>query len=145
MQCTSMFMCILCCTVTVSAALVVPMSYVAVWGIIEVVQDLRPGLLCIHLANTCQPEEGVCMLTACSILMLYMGGSNGSQCGTHFDCLSVGMPLRLSLDEPLRAHTQTHTLRWIMMSHRKGCIVALWLTVHNSRARKCCAQGTLVL
>ena len=80
-----------------------PMSYVAVWGIIEVVQDLRPGLLCIHLANNCQPEEGVCMLTACSVLMLYMGGSNGSQCGTHFDCLSVGMPLRLSLDMSLES------------------------------------------
>jgi len=75
------------------STLVVPMSYVAVWGIIEVVQDLRPGLLCIHLANTCQPEEGVCMLTTCPILMLYMGGSDGSQ-------YQVGMPLRLSLDEP---------------------------------------------
>jgi len=68
--------------------------------IIEVVEDLECGLLCTLLPDTHQLEEGAHMLTACSVLMLSMGGSDGSQCGTHSECVSVSMPPRLDLDGP---------------------------------------------
>ena len=72
-----------------------PNGLIFAWGKIEVVEELERGQLCTLLPDTHQLEEGVHMLTACSVLMLSMGES---QCGIHSECLSVSMPLRLSLD-----------------------------------------------